>query len=54
MADLTSALKAAVDMYIWYFSLQFSVFGFSFSVASVFIWACIVSTAVWFTLKLDS
>lgn len=53
MADLTQALKAAVDMYLWYFSLQFSVFGFSFSVASVFIWACIVSIAIWFTLRLD-
>lgn len=53
MADLTPALKAAFEMLMWYFSLQFSVFGFSFSVASVFIFACIASTAIWFTLKLD-
>lgn len=53
MTDLTPALKAAIDIFLWYFTRQFTVFGFTFNVAAVYIFVGIASIAIWFTLKLN-
>lgn len=51
--DISAVLEAVLKLMVRYFGIKFKVFGYTFSVGSVFIWSGLISIIIWFIRKLD-